>query len=75
MALKLVIHPEYSHTERNWSRMLAALAEMWTGDFGEMAEAMGVIRRRAKSMMVDIDHVQGRLDALGEPGAKQAKRD
>ena len=47
-ALELVMHLECAHAERNRSRMLAALAGVWTGNSGKMIEALGVIRERRK---------------------------
>ena len=72
-ALELVMHLECAHAERNRSRMLAALAGVWTGDSGRMAEASRVIRERAKAVLLGMDRVQDMLDGSGESAEKRAK--
>ena len=53
--------------------MLAALAGVWTGDSGKITEALGVIRERAKAMLLAMDRAQDMLDGSGESAEKRAK--
>jgi hypothetical protein len=72
-ALELVMSLEDAPAERNRVRMLAALAEVWTGDSGKLLEALRTVRERMKMSIACADRALTVLD--GGTGAKRARRD